>query len=67
MADKCFVLCAYFKVMKRADMLFSLISIIMLCIKHHHMDAYAFIIFSQLYIIDFVIDIHVYDTYDIIP
>ena len=31
------------------------------------MDAYAFIIFSQLHIIDFVIDIHVYDTYDIIP
>ena len=36
---------------------FSLISIIMSCIKHRHMDAYAFIIFSQLYIIDFVIDI----------
>ena len=31
------------------------------------MDAYAFIIFSQLHIIDFVIDMHVYDTYDFIP
>ena len=46
---------------------FSLISIIMSYIKHRHMDAYAFIIFSQLHIIDFAIDIHVYDTYDIIP
>ena len=33
------------------------------------MDAYACIIFSQLHIKDFVIDIHVhvYDNYDIIP
>ena len=35
----------------------------MSCIKHRHMDAYAFIIFSQLHILDFVIDIHVNDTY----
>ena len=46
---------------------FSQISIIMSRIKHRHIDAYACIIFSQLHIKDFVIDIYVYDTYDIIP
>ena len=35
--------------------------------KHRHMDAYACIIFSHLHIKDFVIDIHVYYTYGIIP
>ena len=67
MADKVFLLCAYFKVMNVRTHAFSLISIIMSSIKHRHMDAYTFIIFSQLHIIDFVIDKHVYDTYDIIP
>ena len=43
-----------------------LISLIMSCIKHHHMDAYACTIFTQLHIKDIVIDIHVYNTYNII-
>ena len=40
--------------------------IMLSCIKHHHMGAYACIIFSQLHINDFVIDIHEHDTYNII-